>query len=142
MPVLLARSFVYELAVFRALLKSVGSVCPEVSDQVVTALERLDQDVPDLVGVRDSLAHLEDRTLGEVRGKPIAWEEEEPSALLTVGKGVISAPMGSGRLGVVSLSAGTVRSCEAALEAVIRAFPKKAGFDAALVNLRKNIPKG
>ncbi len=67
---LAARSFVYELAVFRLMLRSVSL---HAADQVAAQMlcSQFDIAVPGLVPVRDTLAHLDERFAGLSRGRSI-----------------------------------------------------------------------
>lgn len=68
-----ARSFVYELAVFRNLMKRLAEDVPASRFEYAAGrLERFDSALPNLVAIRDSLAHIDERFMGMNRKKPIS----------------------------------------------------------------------
>ena len=69
MPFIYAQSFLHALDVLRKVLGVFGT--PKAHSGLDEVRLRFDSSFPDLKGVRDSTQHIEERLLGQAKGKPI-----------------------------------------------------------------------
>lgn len=122
-----ARACIYELAVFRNLMRAASKQVAERSaaDAVVTAF---DDEVPGLVAVRDTLAHLDERFSGEARGRAISpqtttvqGEVMELGAVVEIDR--ISAHTASGQFVTVNIGDDTFTATRKAFRGMIALFP-------------------
>lgn len=126
-----ARTFVYELAVLRRAAVAVGKLTP-CPDEARALIARFDASCPTLVKLRDTLAHMDERFIGEARRVAIAVqpamvgnEALEPG--LSVAPGSLSGHLADGSFGRVEIS-GVVRdAAKALLIDLTRLFPLLPG---------------
>lgn len=122
-----ARACIYELAVFRNLMKAASNQVPERSAADAVVAE-FDADVPGLVSVRDTLAHLDERFSGVARGRAISpqptlvqGELMELGAVVEIDR--ISAHTASGQFVTVNFGDDTFIATRNAFRRMIALFP-------------------
>ena len=131
-PFVHAKTFLYALDRIDKLLDVLANT-PQVPGAVATALERFRVSVPDLRGVRNSVAHYEDRSRGLDRDeKPLDLKPTSlPLARAFLGKCLalenlcgnrFGSTMADGHYGEVEVSRTTLEAAGAAIQAVINAF--------------------
>lgn len=121
-----ARSFVYELAVFRLALRRAAAVSGDPAGEAATAA--FDVAVPGLVPVRDTLAHLDERFARESRGRrivpqPTTVDGDTLDLGIAMTADRIGAHTADGSFQFVELNEGTVASATTYLRAVIALYP-------------------
>lgn len=124
---IVTRGFVYELAVFRNMLRAVAS---HTTDEVAceSAVSTFDGKVPDLVPLRDTLAHLDERYRGLSRGRginpqPTSVQGETLDLGLVLESGRIGAHAADGQFRQVEISDSTVEAATELFQTVVALFP-------------------
>ena len=130
LPFLHARSFVTALESIRKAFEAMKEL-PGVPSAVAEIVQRIDDDIPAMKHVRDSIQHGEDRVRGLMRGKPIELKPVDNELVSAPGGVVIydalngtrfGCTLADGEYGEVDISAATAARVAAELQEVVEAF--------------------
>jgi hypothetical protein len=92
LPAMYGREFVYSLDTFLKCVRALSNI-PNVPASIVAVIDDFQRDFPNLLSVRDSAHHLEDRVQGMVRNRPLNLQPVSNSAF--------NAPNGALIIGVI-----------------------------------------
>lgn len=129
---LAARAFVYELAVLRNVLNRIVPLTPK-PDTAQALVDAFMTRNPDIVGVRDTLAHLDERYVSEARGRTFT---AQPGSIgrdtlnhgLAILPDRISTHMADGRFGEVWINENVVQQARQVVVDIAELFPMVPGL--------------
>lgn len=140
---LLARAFVYELALYRKIIERAQKVRADLSGYSAL-LQRIDAVAPGVVALRDSLAHLDERVLAESRGRDIlAVPTTENGETINLGLRLSGSRFGGhaadGQFAEVDVSEDTLGECASVLWDAYGLFTAKPTLEVAMENSRRSM---
>lgn len=130
LPFLHARSFVTALEGIRKVFQAMQAL-PGAPLEVERIVRGIDEDIPAMKHVRDSIQHGEDRVQGLQRGKPIQLKPISNSLVHAPGGAVIydalngnmfGCTLADGEYGEIEVSSATARRIAGAVQQVVEAF--------------------
>ena len=121
-PFIHAKAFLYSMDTFYKMLKVLGRI-PNLPTEVAVQIQIFEEAFPDLIGIRNTTHHMEDRILGKVYDKAIP--NSGALYLNNLSGDKFETMMADGKVGSIDVVPESVDVARNALQKIVNSFTWK-----------------